>query len=106
MRAYIAVRREGEALVRAAGPAATILRPWYVLGPGHRWPIALVPFYAILRRLPATRAGAERLGLVTRREMVGALIEAIENPPGAIRIVEVPEIRRAGATMAARAGVR
>ena len=33
MRAYIAVRREGEALVRASGLPATILRPWYVLGP-------------------------------------------------------------------------
>ena len=23
----------------------TILRPWYVLGPGHRWPYALKPMY-------------------------------------------------------------
>jgi hypothetical protein len=38
MRAYIAARTEGEALVRASGIPATILRPWYVLGPGHYWP--------------------------------------------------------------------
>jgi uncharacterized protein YbjT (DUF2867 family) len=95
MQAYIAVRQEGEAIVRATGMPATILRPWYVLGPGHRWPYALVPVYAVLRRLPATRAGAERLGLVTRPQMVAALVRAVEAPPPAgLRIVEVPEIRR------------
>ncbi len=45
MRAYIAAREEGEALIAATGIAATILRAWYVLGPGHRWPIVLAPLY-------------------------------------------------------------
>ena len=95
MRAYIAVRREGEALVATSGIPATILRPWYVLGPGHRWPYVLVPAYAVLRRLPATREGAERLGLVTHEQMVAALVRVVEAPPaGGVRIVEVPEIRR------------
>ena len=52
MKDYIAVRAEGEAMIRAAGLRATILRPWYVLGPGHRWPYALIPFYWICERLP------------------------------------------------------
>ena len=62
MRAYIAARKEGERLVEACGIPATILRPWYVLGPGHRWPYLLVPVYAALRRFPATRSacGATR----------------------------------------------
>ena len=95
MRAYIAVREEGERLVGACAIPATILRPWYVLGPGHRWPYALVPVYAALRRFPATRDGAERLGLVTRAAMVAALVRAVETPPAAgVRLVEVPEIRR------------
>ncbi|HTS22546.1 MAG TPA: NAD(P)-dependent oxidoreductase [Casimicrobiaceae bacterium] len=95
MRAYIAARVEGEALVRATGIAATILRPWYVLGPGHRWPILLAPIYALLRATPATRAGAERLGLVTREEMVASLVRAVADPPReGVRIVEVPQIRR------------
>ena len=38
MRTYIAAREEGESLVMASGIPATIVRPWYVLGPGHRWP--------------------------------------------------------------------
>ena len=95
MREYIAVRQQGEALIQAGGITATILRPWYVLGPGHRWPYALLPVYAILRRLPATRQGAERLGLLTRSTMIAALVRAIEGPPtGGVRILEVPDIRR------------
>lgn len=96
MKAYIAVRQQGEALVEASGIPATFLRPWYVLGPGHRWPYALIPIYALLRLTPATRAGADRLGLVTRAQMVAALLEAIERPPASgVRIFDVPRIRAA-----------
>jgi len=96
MHAYIAVRREGEALVKLAGMPATVLRPWYVLGPGHRWPHALVPIYALLRSIPATRESAQRLGLVTRSAMVAALVHAVETPPsGGTRIVEVAGIKDA-----------
>jgi uncharacterized protein YbjT (DUF2867 family) len=95
MRAYIAARSAGESLVRATGIPATILRPWYVLGPGHRWPYALVPVYALLRLVPRTRDTARRLGLVTRAQMVRALVNAVANPPSGVRIVEVPDIASA-----------
>jgi uncharacterized protein YbjT (DUF2867 family) len=129
MKAYLAVRAECEARIAAAGygatpaaaggdgsaPAAagardaggrgaTFLRPWYVLGPGHRWPYLLVPAYAVLARLPATRAAALRLGLVTRREMTAALLWAVENPADGVRVAEVPAIRRLART-AGRAGI-
>jgi uncharacterized protein YbjT (DUF2867 family) len=93
MRAYIAVRQEGERLIRESGLAATILRPWYVLGPEHRWPYLLQPVYALLARLPATREGARRLGLVTRGQMLRALVSCVEEPSTGVRVVEVPEIR-------------
>ncbi len=93
MKAFIAARMEGEALVRASGLAATILRPWYVLGPGHRWPYLLVPIYRVLEALPATRERARRLGLVTLDQMVAALVRAVENPAQDAKVVEVPEIR-------------
>ncbi len=95
MKAFLAVRAEGEALIRGAGLTATFVRPWYVLGPGHRWPVLLVPFYALARAVPRTRDGAIRLGLVTIDQMIAALVPAIENPPpaGAARIVDVPAIR-------------
>jgi nucleoside-diphosphate-sugar epimerase len=96
MHAYIAVRQEGEASIAGAGLTATILRPWYVLGPGHWWPVALVPMYAAARLIPAWRTGAERLGLVTIREMVNALTWAVEHPPppGERRVMDVPHIKR------------
>ena len=94
MKAYVAVRREGEALLRASGLDATCLRPWYVLGPGHRWPFVLLPVFAVLRWLPATRARARRLGFVTLTQMVAALREAVEHPAQGVRVVEVPELAR------------
>jgi uncharacterized protein YbjT (DUF2867 family) len=94
MKAYIAVRSEGEALIQANRLNATILRPWYVLGEGQRWAYALVPLYAVARHVPAWRATAERLGLVTHEQMVRALVAAVEHPVQGVRIVEVPEIRR------------
>lgn len=94
MQAYVAARAEGEALIRAAGLNATILRPWYVLGPGHRWPLALIPAYWLAERFPATRETALRLGLVTLAQMVRALANAVEHPAAGVRIVEVPEIRK------------
>ena len=96
MRAYIEARMEGERLVRESGIGATIVRPWYVLGPGHRWPYALLPLYALLRAIPSTREGATRLGLVTRRQMLAALRQSVENPPhaGDVRVLNVPDIRR------------
>jgi uncharacterized protein YbjT (DUF2867 family) len=95
MKAFLAVRAEGEAMIRRAGLTATFVRPWYVLGPGHRWPLLLVPFYALARAVPRTRDGAIRLGLVTIDQMIAALIHAIEDPPpaGVARIVDVPAIR-------------
>ena len=96
MQSYIEVRTRCEELIRAAGLNATFLRPWYVLGPGHRWPYLLKPLYAIGELLPSTRDGARRLGLVTLSQMVGALVQAVENPHADVRIVEVPEIRSLG----------
>ncbi|MBZ5624380.1 MAG: NAD(P)H-binding protein [Acidobacteriia bacterium] len=93
MREYIAARTEAEEAIRASGLNATILRPWYVLGPGRRWPLLLLPAYWILGALPNTRESARRLGLVTLPQMVQTMANAIEHPASGVRIVEVPEIR-------------
>lgn len=46
--------------------------------------------------LPPTREGARRLGLVTRIQMVAALVQAVEAPStGGVRVVEVPDISAA-----------
>jgi uncharacterized protein YbjT (DUF2867 family) len=97
MRAYVEVRAEAERLIRDSRLATTILRPWYVLGPGHRWPYALVPFYWLFERLPVTRGGAHRLGLVTLARMIAALVRAVEEPATDVRVLTVPDIRAASA---------
>ncbi len=95
MHAYVAARSEAEDMIRAKGITATFLRPWYVLGPGHRWPLLLLPAYALLRRLPGTREAALRFGLIRIEQMVNALVRAVESPPQGVRIWGVPEIRAA-----------
>jgi len=94
MKAYVGVRAECEERLRASGLAVTILRPWYVLGPGHRWPYLLVPLYWLAERLPPTAAGARRLGLISLAEMVAALVWVVEHPTGGVRVLAVPEMRR------------
>ena len=94
MHAYIEPRIEVEGAITSSGLNATILRPWYVLGPGHRWPYLILPAYWIMNAIPSKRASAARLGLVTLRQMSAALVEAVEKPAQGIRIIEVPDIRR------------
>jgi len=97
MQAYLWVRSLGEAMIREARLTATIVRPWYVLGPGRRWPKVIMPLYKLAEAIPATRATAERLGLVTIEQFVNAMVSGAENPPasGQQRIVDVPGIRNA-----------
>jgi uncharacterized protein YbjT (DUF2867 family) len=92
MNAYIDVRSECERELRKTGIRATVLRPWYVLGPGHRWPLLLLPGYALARRVPAFRDGATRLAPVRLADMVAALRWAVENPPERWRVLDVPAI--------------
>ena len=91
------LRAECEALIREKQLNATILRPWYVLGPGHRWPYVLLPMYWLLEKVPSTRDGALRLGLVTLPQMVSALVTAVENPRQGVQSFDVPNIRKCSA---------
>jgi len=94
MKTYIAVREECEQALLTSAMNITVVRPWYVLGPNHRWPYVLLPMYWLCERIPSTRAGALRLGLVTLQQMIETLVWAIENPAIGARFIEVPQIRR------------
>lgn len=94
MRAYIQVREWCEIQLRATTLNATILRPWYILGPGHYWPLLLIPVYRLLEMFSQTRDGARRLGLVTIGQMVTALTWVVEHPATGVRIMDVPAIRQ------------
>jgi len=101
MRAYIEVRQQCERALIQSGMPHTILRPWYVLGPGHWRPYALKPVYRLMEAIPATRDSALRLGLVTHAQMINALEWAVLNPPAfnsqalntPARILSVADIR-------------
>jgi nucleoside-diphosphate-sugar epimerase len=95
MKAYIDARAAAERAIADAHFTATILRPWYVLGPGHWWPVLLIPGYLLGELIPPTRETSRRLGLVTIGQMVRALVHAVENQPspGTTRVVDVPAIR-------------
>ena len=95
MHAYIAARSACEDALLESGMNATILRPWYILGPGHRWPYTLIPLYWLAECIPSSRESARRLGLVTIAQMVEALVRATGQPAHGIQIVEVPQIRNA-----------
>ena len=96
MKAYAQARREGEAHLGRTGVPSTILRPWYVLGPGHWWPLLLLPLYAVASLTPGLRGGARRLGLVSLQQMIHALVHAVEHPATRGQsIIDVPRIRGA-----------
>ena len=95
MRDYVAVRAEGERLVRESGMAATFVRPWYVLGPGHRWPYLILPLYWLWALNPKSRDTARRLYPVKLRNVVRAIADAVDRPPDGVRIIEAPAMRRA-----------
>jgi len=94
MREYLAVRAEGEAMIRASGINATFVRPFYVLGPGHWWPYFLLPIFWCAELMPSKRESARRLKPVTLAQTLAALVRAVEQPADGVRIVESEEMRR------------
>jgi nucleoside-diphosphate-sugar epimerase len=96
MKEYQAVRAEGERMITDAEIPATFVRPWYVLGPGRSWPIALKPLYALARLYPPTRESALRLALVTLEQMTHTLAWSVENPPERLQVFEPPQIKLGG----------
>ena len=55
MKEYRNIRATGEGLLQSTGARCSFIRPWYVLGPGHWWPVLLMPLYTLAQLIPATR---------------------------------------------------
>jgi uncharacterized protein YbjT (DUF2867 family) len=92
MRAYIQVRAECERIICDAGLHVTVVRPWYVLGPGHWWPAFLKPAYWLAARIGTARDSAQRLGLVRLDQMIRTLVWAVEHPTLETRALSVQQI--------------
>jgi nucleoside-diphosphate-sugar epimerase len=93
MNAYQQVRKEGESYCRQHKLNCTFLRPWYVLGPGHWWPVLLLPFFAIATLVPGWRKKAANRSLVTIHQMIRSLEKVVEEKPAPLRILEIQQIR-------------
>ncbi|CAN5841374.1 hypothetical protein BH10BAC2_BH10BAC2_50060 [soil metagenome] len=90
---YQQCRAEAEMAIRATNIPATFIRPWYVIGPGHYWPLFFLPLFKLLEWIPATSAKAKALRVVYLKQMLNALIDAAENEATNINIVEIDDLR-------------
>lgn len=104
MKAYVAVRQEGERLLRESGIPSTFVRPWYVLGPGHWWPYAILPAYWIWGAIPSQRDTARRLYPVKLADVVRSIVSAVEDPARGVRVIEAPEMSGRSVGSASPAG--
>lgn len=97
MKEYIEVRKRGEKLLEESKIPSSVIRPWYIIGPGHYWPILLTPVYKILELIPSTREQSINLGLVNLKQMLNTIIYAVQNPPSeGLNIYRTLEIRNGG----------
>ena len=81
--------------MRQSGMRATFVRPWYVLGPGHRWVYGILPMYWLAMLAPKGRETARRLYPVKLANVVRAIVDAVDRPPDSVRLIEADELRRA-----------
>lgn len=95
MKDYQEVRAQGEKLLLNTGIKSSFIRPWYVLGPGHWWPLVLKPFYLLAKLFPSLKEKAEKLDTVTINQMIQTLQYAITHPPANnISVYDVQDIKR------------
>jgi len=93
---YQEARRQGEETVLASGLTSTFIRPWYVVGPGHFWPVLFQPIFKLMEIIPSTSVQAKALALVSLRKMLLTLRNTVVNTPKEINnIVEVQDIKNA-----------
>jgi hypothetical protein len=76
-----------------SGLTTSFIRPWYVLGPGHWWPVLLKPFYWIAKLIPSKREAAMQLDTVTIKQMIRTLMYAVKNRPAGNAVYEVSKIK-------------
>lgn len=93
MYAYQQVRKEGEEYCLSKKLNCTFIRPWYVLGPGHWWPVLLLPFYGLAELVPSWRKQARAKGLVTINQMLNTLMKAVANDPVPLSMYEIEDIK-------------
>jgi nucleoside-diphosphate-sugar epimerase len=92
MKDFQQVRAEGEKLLLQTNFKTSFIRPWYVLGPGHWWPVLLKPFLFIAK-YAGKKEAVENLDTVTIKQMIHTLMHAIQNPPEKNVVYDVRSIK-------------
>jgi uncharacterized protein YbjT (DUF2867 family) len=93
MRDYQQCRAKCENLIADSSLKFSIVRPWYIIGPGHYWPLLFLPLFKLLEIIPATSVKAKALRLVYLDQMLDTLCYAVEHPPEHQRVFEIKDIR-------------
>jgi len=93
---YQEARKQGEQAIIASGLTSTFIRPWYVVGPGHYWPLLFNPFFKLLEIIPKTSVQAKSLSLVSLKQMLRTLKYVVMSEPKMHNnIVEIADIKKA-----------
>lgn len=93
MKDFQSVRAEGERLLLQQRFVSSFIRPWYVLGPGHWWPLLLKPLYWLATLIPSKREAAKQLDTVTIRQTINCLLHALKTQPVSNTIYTVENIK-------------
>jgi uncharacterized protein YbjT (DUF2867 family) len=92
---YQDARRQGEEAIITSGIVSTFIRPWYIVGPGHYWPLLFTPIFKLLEVIPSTAVQARSLALVSLKQMLFTLKKVISNTPKATNnIIEIHDIKK------------
>jgi len=94
MKDYQVCRAECEKMITQTSLKASIVRPWYIIGPGHYWPLLFLPLFKLLEVIPGTSTKAKALRLVYLRQMLNTLDYVVQHPPEQTRFFEIEEIRK------------
>jgi len=92
---YQEARRQGEQEIIASGIPSTFIRPWYVVGPGHYWPLLFNPVFKLLELIPSTSVQARSLALVSLKQMLLTLKKAVSSAPETGNtVIEISDIKK------------
>jgi uncharacterized protein YbjT (DUF2867 family) len=92
---YQEARRQAEEAIIKSGIVSTFIRPWYIVGPGHYWPLLFTPVFKLLEVIPSTAIQARSLALVSLKQMLFTLKKVISGTPKATNnIIEIYDIKK------------
>ena len=94
MHNYQQARRRGESIVKSSGIPCTFLRPWYVLGPGHWWPVIFQPIFFFAKMIKSLRRKIIHREYITIRQMIAALRVAVKNTPMYVMVMEIEDMKK------------